>query len=940
MELSLGFASTSKLKNGSTISKFDLVDLNVIKELSIGKSKDNLPCLYCYNGEKGKFNQSNVFFVDIDTKENVNLIIENVNDLFSEFPNILFVQKSFSGKLHIVGRFNEMVKDENDYILNTKIYTCVTLFLINKLFGVDYYNMKDENGKYVVDEHSMKFSQALYFSSNDVYVNEQTQFCRKFDNKQVFELFPRFFKQQNKRKSKTKTKEEFQTNELVTKKTSIKVDKNFEVGGYSGNDLRYRITSTLFHLFKENEEKTLEFIKTHFTNYKEFSIGYDYGTNNIVKEWLVETFGLVKKHSTLEDDISDFVDLKKTIDKVNYSYVSDFKDEINSFSKCCVVANPGTGKSTFQSENYDYIIVSTNSIKNGAFDEQNQHKVLNFSLLLNDDVFNKLKQCNRIAIDEIHLITSDSDFRLDEMDRLEELLNLNKKIDVYTATISKPISNYLKGIGFSILKIESERKEIKFKKVVIPSSNHIEDYLKVFFSETNKVNFYCSNHIRSINGEFEHPYICRETFNNDEEIKKLCSKRGEFKGNYFASQFLFNGVDNHTKGDFRFSVRSCEINWIQLIQLSNRCRDANSIEVVVIDDGKDYQLKQNNYTTKFQKLLMEEKQSFFEHPLKDFDGFSVVEIFSNENLKSKNGTKTINKCFRNWVKGEFEKGEFEVVKFSTGLEEKQSLFDTPNILKEFMTYDEIERENEQKVLKIDNLTIFNQCKKGLQFANKDSNRFRFYFDNLSKIEGILDGTKTILKYENLDKWSMKKYLCELVVDWEKVDTSISLNKFLDVENQCFTLNGDLENIFLKGDDYYQGIFYSDMKKRLYNKKKSFELGCRFVDEFNVDLKQLKEKENEEIENVIFENLYLKYKDDKSWVENVVYNDFMEIPVLGTIYKMPFYNKKKVGFKYQLIGNNETMFKTKDEMFEYVKTNFGYTNTLNTFKRHDWKLWFK
>ena len=62
--------------------------------------KEDQPAL-CTTSTRGQFSPTNLFFIDIDSKEKVDEIINGRSELFKYSPNILFIQKSYSGKLHI-----------------------------------------------------------------------------------------------------------------------------------------------------------------------------------------------------------------------------------------------------------------------------------------------------------------------------------------------------------------------------------------------------------------------------------------------------------------------------------------------------------------------------------------------------------------------------------------------------------------------------------------------------------------------------------------------------------------------------------------------------------------------------------------------------------------------------------------------------------------------
>ena len=110
MDLTIGMLETRNRKNGSPITNINSdEDLEKVRASAAGKEKDQLPVLTAYRGVRGEYKPSNVFFVDIDTKEGVDKIIANPEKLFDNFRIIYFIQKSYSGKLHICGIFAEKI---------------------------------------------------------------------------------------------------------------------------------------------------------------------------------------------------------------------------------------------------------------------------------------------------------------------------------------------------------------------------------------------------------------------------------------------------------------------------------------------------------------------------------------------------------------------------------------------------------------------------------------------------------------------------------------------------------------------------------------------------------------------------------------------------------------------------------------------------------------
>lgn len=177
--LTLGYVETIRVKNGHTITP--ITDIKAIdtyiannKTTNPNSEKNLFPALYVYQGIKGEFEQSNIFFIDIDTTIGVDFVIDNSNLLFLLCPNILFIQKSPSGKLHIAGTMGidtlyDITAYKNECILNS-VYV---------LGNINEMSLKERNEelnylaiKGAFDTHNTTPTQGLYLSHNPIIYNE------------------------------------------------------------------------------------------------------------------------------------------------------------------------------------------------------------------------------------------------------------------------------------------------------------------------------------------------------------------------------------------------------------------------------------------------------------------------------------------------------------------------------------------------------------------------------------------------------------------------------------------------------------------------------------------------------------------------------------------------------------------------------------------------
>lgn len=329
MNTTISYLRTTMLPNGTKLN--DCKDLQLLKELAKGKDKSNLPALYPYTGIKGTYSNSNTFFIDIDTTEKVDEFIEKSEQILGELSNIVYVQKSYSGKLHLI-----CIMEEQDsaasWSYEATLQTVAILHVLKTHYNIDWFE--------AVDTHSLKFTQALYMTANDIIESPFGGVILKYSNKDVkalIEKYSQYFS--TKKESKDFTPAEIDTTQLVNydyfnidKKLTI--DRNLSVAGYSGNELRWRIGRELYYLLG-SEDAALAFCEEHFTNHKEIKIYTKYPENKIVKNWLLTTF-----HKTVIDNTP-----KTLVKDYLTEYYDDIKDLYNQNKRILIKAPTGVGKS-------------------------------------------------------------------------------------------------------------------------------------------------------------------------------------------------------------------------------------------------------------------------------------------------------------------------------------------------------------------------------------------------------------------------------------------------------------------------------------------------------------------------------------------------------------------------------------------------------------------
>ena len=343
-DLTIGMLEKRNRKNGSPITNINSdEDLEKVRVLAIGKKKEDLPVLTAYRGVRGEYKPSNIFFVDIDTKEGVDKIIANPEKLFDNFRNIYFIQKSYSGKLHICGIFAEKIETAEEWSDMTRIYTAATLYAIKNIYGIDY--SKIDGG---IDGHSFKYSQLLYVSAEDIFFNSKlTPIYFPEENKtQLFEEYPAL--KPTEKEIKVYQVGNLQSNyECGNSTNRICIDRNFKIGELSGNDIRWRISKIATEIFGDDAKEWCDKRFYYGNGLSIFSnVRGDIGINHLVLNWLVaNNYITIKEKSEEPQTESNYVEVFMESPYLS-SYVDTICDYIQKENVLTVYAPTGAGKTT------------------------------------------------------------------------------------------------------------------------------------------------------------------------------------------------------------------------------------------------------------------------------------------------------------------------------------------------------------------------------------------------------------------------------------------------------------------------------------------------------------------------------------------------------------------------------------------------------------------
>lgn len=338
----IGFNPKHFSKNGEVLKNISNEELSQLAVLNQNKDKSQLFGIHTYSGVKGNFTGSNVYFVDIDSKVDVDWVFEHTNEIFLCCPDVLFMQKSFSGKLHAVGVMHNTFTDKEEYTYWSRIYTTKFLAAVNlvskseRQTELNYFTIPG-----AVDSHNTNWFQALYMSADKIFFNESvivpsgapmnTQEIVAY----ITSLGLNWFQKKVQRKQISKSDVNYTFGEEQTGKITVNKDFAQSLGFEGGDDLRWKLMSTLKSMFGESAE---EVVYKYFANANEIikSCTNEYGEFPKVKSWLMDTLGIQMKINQPE----------QTKEEINW--MTDVKDEIikafKTYKRIEVTAPTGSGK--------------------------------------------------------------------------------------------------------------------------------------------------------------------------------------------------------------------------------------------------------------------------------------------------------------------------------------------------------------------------------------------------------------------------------------------------------------------------------------------------------------------------------------------------------------------------------------------------------------------
>lgn len=623
--------SPGKEKTGTVLQQAELLEiLKACKTLPKAKEKHQNGSIFPYisktlgkeswTGQDGL--TDGVIFIDIDniTKDAAKKIFDSFDEICDNFPCIYAIQYSSSyylsntkAGLHIF--VSSSILNEEQYKRLAMLALATVARIILNVTGIDLRNPMIDNNA-ILDSHNTSIMQRFYLYHSDYRVNDS--FCEIFTEEIISS------------ESIKKLKKEYSMLNFPTEKTTyisdvkldvcdsnikkerICIDRNFSIGKYNGNDIRWRISKIAQILFKD---KAQEWCDKYFY--------YENG-KSIYSRQASEKFPSLSVKGWLEDN-GYLVSVKKNLIKRG-EFIVKYKDLILDFIKnnerAEIIAPTGVGKTTL-----------INGIKNDDLffcqPEFSLARELNAIVIVPFNVTNKLydnmievssENCNSVKadepavmvwdqalkhweeikertliIDEAHCLFLDRSYRDTAIKLMNKIKADNCKIVMFTATPSGESEE----LDCNTLHFNSERNTIQTDFVLVNNIdlaqyNYIKNALKnnwydriVLFDDMTAKKIYEKIYV---DGEFVNDvaYIRADT-KNSKDFKNLRNKELLTKRLTICTCVAFNGLNFKNKNERvlvmtsfnKGQTTSCEI-----IQEAGRIRNSQVFLKIYVD-GKE-----------------------------------------------------------------------------------------------------------------------------------------------------------------------------------------------------------------------------------------------------------------------------------------------------------------------------------------------------------------
>lgn len=582
-------------------------------------------------------------FCDIDHCEDISdEIISNIEKL--NIKNLYAIWKSFSGNLHLC--FNTGAINAQQYE-NQEVKAL--LYFALKLKWVLGITLTEDQ----IDIHNKRFNQRFYLnriewnSSIKLYdhaLNHQWDYDHifaQFDDdvlNEIKETWPHLYDEVYKVKYLSDYAGEIivETTDYIDgdiKTERIKIDRNFDVNGFKGNDLRWRISSIANKIFKEDAKKWCDKYFYYEDNKSIHQCG-NYTINEKVLYWLISKGYIKEKSSQLNEN--QYVGKGKEVKTyLSNEYYDEIKEAIINNKTVHLIGDCNIGKTILTAklckELNGIIMTPYNSMRDlytkegiqlidgsnrKEFDYINSPGVMvtdqfgkiitnlkEYQIHNDDGTITKLKDIIKnktIFFDEAHTLTNDTPYRDIMIELMNGGLNDFKKVFI-TATPLMECEMFKAGatlqywkkrptVNMQILKTTSQGQMKTTIEAITKKEYAMEKYDKILVCSNHSSRMIYDNFIYYWAGASDDVAILHNDYVNTGDLEYVIKNEKLNKKVTLATSLAFNGLNfNNENEDVLVIIEYIEYinNYANIIQALNRLRKSNVTCYIVWAPGNE-----------------------------------------------------------------------------------------------------------------------------------------------------------------------------------------------------------------------------------------------------------------------------------------------------------------------------------------------------------------
>lgn len=561
-----------------------------------------------------------VILVDIDyiSKEVADEIYKYAEMLADDFPCLLAIQYSSSyynpntskNGLHLFFKSHKLTKEE--YKIQAAFCGAVFVELVKKDLGINLLNIEPtEAGKDILDTHNNNMMQRFnLFYSTFKHNSRAIEFeFTDFTTEQISYIVDKYKIELDVEISHT-IAPTLNNVAIGNVNKLLKIDRNFKIGNYSGNDVRFRISIIADKLFGDNAKM---FCDKYFYYENNKSIYTKYSSANVINpliyKWLIENGYIIEnKQNYIKEWLTE--------------YKTDIVKEIKSNNWLEIVAPTGTGKTTFintyLAKQFNSVVIVPFNVTNKLYDN-----LFEVNSLYGGDIpakkpivmvwdqavkhWGDIKD-RHLIIDEAHTLFFDRTYR----DKAIQLINLIKDNKSHTTFITATPAGEQKLFGMKQIKYFKKRDLIN---VNIKATNNIEwsqyNYIKkaidnnwydkiVLLDDTTAKKIYEQF---LVNGYVDKIGYIRSSTKDSEDFISLRENEMLNKKLTICTCIAFNGLNFKNENEKVLvvgSIQTGKTTACEMIQQIGRIRKSNVTGLYFHNPNKD---NKNDIDEKIQKAV-------------------------------------------------------------------------------------------------------------------------------------------------------------------------------------------------------------------------------------------------------------------------------------------------------------------------------------------------